>query len=251
MQSITINADIGEGYGGVEVADDEAMFAVVQAVNIACGFHGGDPTTMHRLVGAAHAADISIGAHPGFDDVEGKGRRQVEVAADRLEYMIAYQIGALQGFCLYHGARLNHVKAHGALYNMAAKRADYARAIAAAIAKIDGTLKLVGLPNSAMTDAAQDHGLVYVNEVFADRAYDNNGHLVPRDQPGAVLHDPKTIAERALRMVQTGKIRTIDGKDIDVPVDTICVHGDTPEAVAISKAIHHVFVEKDITLQGL
>ena len=210
------------------MGDDEAMLRHITSANVACGFHGGDPSVMRRTVGLAVAGGVAIGAHPGYPDLAGFGRRDIPMGHREVEDVVAYQIGALAGVAA--AARLQHVKPHGALYNMAARDRALADAVARAVVAVDATLILFGLAGSCLIEAAQAVGLRTAAEVFADRAYRPDGSLVPRDQPGAVIDDPTAVVERALQIVQDGTTTSVSGEVIEIRGDTICLHGDTPGA---------------------
>ncbi len=233
---INLNADMAEGFGAYDIGNDDAMLKVVASANIACGFHAGDPTIMHRVVKLAAEEGVSIGAHPGFNDLWGFGRRRIDMRPDDVEYMTAYQIGALQAMTAYAGVKVTHVKAHGALNNMAAENADYAMAIGRAIRTVDRDLIYVALAGSEMERAGRELGLRVAREGFCDRQYDEDGNLVSRKLPGAVLHDPKAVVDQVVRMVLEGEIVTRNGRRIKRQVDTLCVHGDEPSAVAVARA---------------
>ncbi|MFO0996998.1 MAG: 5-oxoprolinase subunit PxpA [Alphaproteobacteria bacterium] len=236
-QMINLNADIAEGWGAYDIGHDDALVGIVRSANVACGFHAGDPTVMHRFVMKAKDTGCSIGAHPGFNDLWGFGRRPIKMKASELEYMIAYQIGALEGMCRYAGLGVTHVKAHGALNNMAAVDADYAMAIGRAIKTINPKIIYVALGGSAMERAAIDLGLPLAREGFADRQYDDDGNLASRTIPGTVLKDPEAAAAQALRLAREGEVVSRNGKVLKIPTDTICVHGDEPTAVAVATAV--------------
>lgn len=233
---VDLNADMGEGFGRYRL-DDGALLGVVTSASIACGFHAGDPVVMRETVTAATQNGVAIGAHPGYPDLVGFGRRELGASPAEIEAMVIYQIGALQGVCAVAGARLRYVKAHGALYNRAARDTVAADAIARAVRSVDSSLMLLGLAGSAMIGAAERAGIRSVSEAFVDRAYRSDGTLVPRTEDGAVLTDVDEVADRALRMVQTGAVRSIDGVDIALRVDSLCTHGDGPNAVAIVRAV--------------
>ncbi len=238
MSSVDLNCDLGEGFGPWAMGDDEAMIGIATSVNIACGFHAGDPDIMLKTTQRAKAHGVAIGAHPGYRDLHGFGRRPVPgLAASEIETMVAYQIGALQAVAALAGHRVTHVKAHGALSNVACGDDMTARAIASAIRAVDHNLAFVVLPNSALVKAGEAAGLRLVHEVFADRAYEDDASLVSREKPDAVLHNAAEIAVRVVRMVQDGAVTSVTGKSIKVPIDTICIHGDTPGAVAIGRAV--------------
>ncbi len=234
--AININADMGEGFGAYDIGNDDALLAIVNSANVACGFHAGDPTVMQGLVMRAKKHGVSLGAHPGFNDLWGFGRRRIDMKPADLEYMVAYQIGALQGIAAYAGIRVTHVKPHGALYNMASENEDYAAAIGRGIKAVDPTLIYVLLSGSVMEKAAEKVGLKYAREGFDDRTYEDDGNLTSRKIEGAVIRDPKVAAERVVRMVMDGVITARSGKKIKRRVDSLCIHGDEPTAVAVGQA---------------
>ena len=231
---VDLNCDLGESFGRYGLGEDEAMLRVVTSANIACGLHAGDPPVMARTVASAKRNGVAMGAHPGYPDLQGFGRREMKLSPDELEAFILYQIGALAGFCHAAGVPLVHVKPHGALYNTIAREADLAAAVARAVSTFDPNLVVVTLPNSALEQAARALGLRVACEGFADRVYRADGTLVPRSEPGAVIHDPVQAAERAVRMVTRGEVETTDRRIIPLRVDTLCIHGDTPGAAHIA-----------------
>jgi len=235
--SVNLNADMGEGFGAYDIGDDNAILKIIRSANIACGFHAGDPLTMRRVVEQAKQEGVSIGAHPGFNDLWGFGRRRIQMNPSDLENMIAYQIGALQAMASFCGEKVTHVKPHGALNNMAAESADYAMAIGRAIKAVDPDLIYVALSGSEMEKAAQNLGLKLAREGFCDRLYDDNGNLVSRTIPGSVIHDPQKATEQVVRMVVEGEIISTSGKRIKRRVDSLCVHGDEPTAVALAAMV--------------
>lgn len=235
--SVNLNADMGEGFGAYDIGDDNAILKIIRSANIACGFHAGDPLTMRRVVEQAKQEGVSIGAHPGFNDLWGFGRRRIQMSPSDLENMIAYQIGALQAMASFCGEKVTHVKPHGALNNMAAESADYAMAIGRAIKAVDPNLIYVALSGSEMEKAAQNLGLKLAREGFCDRLYDDNGNLVSRSIPGSVIHDPQKATEQVVRMVVDGEIISTSGKRIKRQVDSLCVHGDEPTAVALAAMV--------------
>lgn len=237
QRRINLNADIAEGWGAYEIGNDAALMDIIGSANIACGFHGGDANTMHRLVMMAKERGVSIGAHPGFNDLWGFGRRQIRMNPVELEYMIAYQIGALQGIAAYAGLKVTHVKAHGALSNMAAVEEPYAMAIGRAIKTVDPDLIYVALAGSELHKAADRLGLKVGREGYCDRRYADDGTLAPRSMPGTVLKDPQAACEQTLRMVLEGEVVSVSGKTIKVEVDTLCIHGDEPTAVALGAQV--------------
>jgi len=234
---VDLNCDMGESFGRYRIGADEALMPFITSANIACGYHAGDPLVMARTVRLAIEHGVGIGAHPGFPDLMGFGRRQMQLAPEEIENYILYQIGALAAFAKAAGTELAHVKPHGALYNMAAKDAELARAIVRGIARFSRELIVVCLAGSAMVEAAEEAGLRVAREGFADRAYNPDGTLRSRRLPGALIEDPKVAAERAIRMVRDGVVVAHTGEEIPLRVDTICVHGDTPTAVEIAKTI--------------
>jgi UPF0271 protein len=251
---IDLNSDMGEGFGAYAIGNDDELLNIVTSANVACGFHAGDPTIMHRLALLAKERGVGLGAHPGFNDLWGFGRRTIAMDARDLEYSIAYQIGAMQAFAAYSGAPVRHVKAHGALYNMAAKDEAYASAIARAVKTADAKLILVGLPGSEMHKAAERQGLAFAREGFCDRIYRDDGSLMPRSVQGAVIGDPGVAAAQALRFARDGEVVTASGSTLKLKVDTLCVHGDEPAAVSVASAVRSALEGAGITLapmQGL
>ena len=230
--SVDLNADLGEGSG-----QDAELFDLISSANIATGFHAGDPSSMFDSICAAKEKGVVVGAHPSFADRENFGRKEIVVPTPELFAQLVYQLGAFQSVALAAGLRPNHVKPHGALYNMAVRDEKMAEAIGHAIMAVDSSLMLFAPANSAMERAARKAGVEIAREIFADRNYLNDGWLVPRTRPDALLHDPKQAAERVLRMLREGKVRSIEGRDVDVRGETICVHGDTPGAVDFAREL--------------
>ena len=238
MKTVDLNCDLGEGFGAWEMGNDAAMIEVATSVNVACGFHAGDADIMRRTVELAKARGVGVGAHPGYRDLHGFGRRPIPGLTSReIENLMAYQIGALQAIATAAGYKVTHVKAHGAISNVAWDDDMTAKAIASGIKAVDPNLIFVVQPNTKLVKAGEDANLPMVHEVFADRAYEDNGFLVSRKKPGAVLHDPKTIAERVARMVQDGAVVSVTGKVIKMRIDTVCIHGDTTGAVDIARGV--------------
>jgi 5-oxoprolinase (ATP-hydrolysing) subunit A len=231
---VDLNADVGE-LG--ELGQDPALMRTITSANVACGFHAGGPATMRATVALARAHGVAVGAHPSFHDVAGFGRRELPATPREVEDLTLYQLGALAGIAAAEGVRLTHVKAHGALYNMAAREAALADALAAATVAFDRSLVFVGLAGSALIRAGERAGLRVAREVFADRAYQRDGSLVPRQQAGAVIHEPREVVERAVRMVTERRVHAIDGTMVALEADTICVHGDTPDAAALAARV--------------
>ncbi len=230
--TVDLNADLGEGAG-----HDDELLALVTSANIACGFHAGDADTMHRSIEAARSHSVAVGAHPSLFDRENFGRKELRVTPEEIFDAVTYQLGIFQAIAEAVGVRPNHVKPHGALYNMAVRDENLAGAIARAISSADSTLILFAPNRGALARAGEAHGLKIAREVFADRNYRSDGSLVPRSRPDALLHDPIEAAERVLRMLREGKVRSVDGVDVDVRAETICVHGDTPGAVQFARAL--------------
>ena len=248
--TIDLNCDLGESFGAWQMGNDAAMIDLATSVNIACGFHAGDADTMRKTVQLAKARGVSIGAHPGYRDLHGFGRRPVAgLSAAEIENLVAYQIGALQAVATLAGHKVTHVKAHGALSNVACEDDMTARAIASAIKAVDPSLKFVVLANTRLVTAGEAAGLPLVHEVFADRAYEDDATLVSRRKPGAVLHDTAQIAERVVRMVQDRAVVSVSGKTIKVQLDTVCIHGDTPGAVEIARAVRQALKDSGIEVR--
>jgi UPF0271 protein len=239
---IDLNADLGEGFGVWRLGDDEALLEVVTSANVACGFHAGDPSTMGRVCTRAVESGVAIGAQVSYRDLAGFGRRVMDVDAAELTDDVLYQLGALDGIARVSGTRVSYLKPHGALYNAVVEHETQARAVVDAVAAYDERLPVLGLPGSALLLAAEAMGLRTVREGFADRAYTPAGTLVPRREPGAVLHDPAEVAERAVRMAVDGQVGAVDGSTVRVAVDSICVHGDTPGAVELARAVRAALV---------
>lgn len=233
-----LNSDVGESYGIYTLGEDEQLMPHITSANIACGFHGGDPQVMQRTVKLAKEHNVGVGAHPGYPDLPGFGRRVLKMSESEIESMVMYQVGALAAFAHAHGATLRHVKPHGALYNFAAQDLPTAKAIARAVTRLDSELILVGLANSLFVDAAQEYGVTLAREGFIDRAYKSDGTLVPRTESGAVVSSPARAVQVAIQLVRDGTVRTQDGKLLPLQVDTLCIHGDTPHAVDIARAVH-------------
>ena len=248
MRAIDINSDLGESFGAWSMGDDEAMLDIVTSANVACGFHAGDPAGILRTLKAAAAKNVTIGAHVSYPDKVGFGRRNMDVASDELTADVIYQIGSLQGLAKAAGTSVRYVKPHGALYNTIAHDRRQALAVIAAIRAIDPTLILVALAGSELIEWARDEGLQCVAEAFADRAYTPQGTLVSRREPGAVLHDPKLVAERMLRLVQDGTVEAIDGSQTRIQADSICVHGDSPAAVEMARELRRVLEQANLSL---
>ncbi|MCA1933539.1 MAG: LamB/YcsF family protein [Calditerrivibrio sp.] len=234
---ISLNADFGESFGIYKLGNDDELIKYVDLVNIACGFHAGDPLVMDSSVEMAKRYGVKVGAHPGYPDLVGFGRRKILASPKEVESDVIYQIASLNGFCKKYGIEMYHVKPHGALYNYASVNYDVAFAIAKAVKYFDGRLLLMGLAGSELIRAAKDIGLNYLSEGFADRHYDRNGKLVDRSVDGSVIHDIDTIKRRVESMILYRKIESIDGEEIDISLDSICVHGDNVNAINIAKSL--------------
>ncbi|MFM7346389.1 MAG: LamB/YcsF family protein [Tagaea sp.] len=249
MVSVDLNSDLGESFGAWNMGDDGAMLDIVTSANVACGFHAGDPDTMRATCEAAKARGVAIGAHPGFHDLQGFGRRQIlGLTAREIEALIAYQIGALQGIATAAGHRVTHVKAHGALSNMAMTDRTIAEALARAIKAVDPSLVFVVIPLSQLEAAGEAANLPLAREIYADRAYEDDGTLMSRKKPGAVLHDPAEVAARVVRMVRERAIVGAGGKKMALGIDTVCIHGDSPGAVAIARAVRAELTAAGVTI---
>lgn len=237
MARIDLNADLGEGFGVWQLGDDEAMLRIVTSANVACGFHAGDPAGLRRVCRAAAERGVRIGAQVSYRDLAGFGRRFIDVDPEDLLADVVYQIGGLQAIATAAGSTVSYVKPHGALYHAVVTQSEQAAAVAAAVCLVDTALPVLGMTGSAFFDEARRVGLRTVAEAFADRAYRPDGGLVPRREPGAVLHDPVAIARRVLAMTTTGKVHAVDGSRLSVTVESVCVHGDSPGAVQIAAAV--------------
>ena len=237
---IDLNSDVGESFGNYKLGLDEEVIPLISSANVACGFHAGDPAVMKRTVQTARENGVAIGAHPGFPDLIGFGRRNMDASLEEIHDYVLYQVGALQGFATAQGIKLQHVKPHGALYNMAVQNSDIWEAVARAIAALDPELILFVLAGSNRPDLdaiGAKHGIRIAFEFFGDRAYNSDGSLVSRNEPGAVIHDSEVVAAKILKMVKEGRVECRDGSEIKLTADTICVHGDNPSALALVKNI--------------
>ena len=248
MPTIDLNADLGEGFGRWRVADETAVLPLVTSASIACGFHAGDPLTMRRSVALARAHGVAVGAHPGYPDLVGFGRRDVAASAEEITAMVLYQVGALAAVCRAEGVPLRYVKPHGALYNRAAVDRVAADAIAEAVRLADPSLALLGLAGSELVAAAERAGLRAVGEAFADRAYLADGTLAPRGRADAVLGDEAAVVRQALGIVRDGRVRALDGGDVVVRAESLCVHGDNPQAPALLGALRARFAAEGIAV---
>jgi len=236
-RTVDLNADLGEGFGVWRLGDDDALLEIVTSANVACGFHAGDPSTMGRVCTRAAQAGVSVGAQVSYRDLAGFGRRFMDVEPGELADDVLYQLAALDGVARASGTRVSYVKPHGALYNAVVAHEAQADAVVAAVASYGGALPVLGLPGSALLQAAEAAGLRAVREGFADRGYTSAGTLVPRREPGALVHDPATVAERAVRMAVDGEVLAVDGTRVPLEIDSVCVHGDTAGAVELARAV--------------
>ena len=237
MQFIDLNSDLGESYGQWSLGDDAAILPLVSSANVACGFHAGSPDVILSTLRAAAASGVAVGAHVAYPDLVGFGRRNMDLSRDELFADVIYQIGALQGLAAAAGIRVRYVKPHGALYNTIAHNEQQAQAVIDAIRAVDASLPLVGLAGSPVLTLARRAGLNTVAEAFADRAYHRDGALVSRREPGAVLHDPQQVAQRMLQLLREGGVSSIEGDFTRIEADSICVHGDSPSAIAMARQI--------------
>lgn len=248
VTTVDLNSDLGEGLGSWAMGDDDALLGVVTSANVACGFHAGDPSIMRSVSERAVADGVMIGAHVAYRDQHGFGRRFIDMDPVTLQDEVIYQIGALQAFAERAGGRVGYVKPHGGLYNAIVTHEVQARAVVAAVREVDESLVLLGLPGSEVLRLADEVGLRIAHESFADRAYTPQGHLVPRSQAGAVLHDPEVIAQRCVAMAKGEPIRDINGDELQLQTDSICVHGDTPGAVEIAKSVRAALEDAGLRL---
>jgi UPF0271 protein len=254
IKTIDLNSDVGESFGTYKLGLDEELIPLVSSANIACGYHAGDPAVMRRTVAVALTHGVGLGAHPGLPDLVGFGRRAMDVSLLEIKDFVAYQVGALQAVAAVQGARLQHVKPHGALYNMAVKNPEIWDAVAEVIARIDPRLILFALAGADRRDIeaiGARRGVRIAFEFFADRAYNPDGSLVSRQTPGAVIHDQEAVAEKVHRLVTEGLVRAADGSDIELKAETICVHGDNPEALALVKKIRETLAAAGVTIAPL
>jgi UPF0271 protein len=245
-RTVDLNADLGEGFGVWRLGDDDALLDVVTSANVACGFHAGDPTTMRRVCAGAARAGVAVGAQVSYRDLAGFGRRFIDVAPGELADDVLYQLAALDGVARASGSRVRYVKPHGALYNATVGHEEQAAAVVSAVAAYDAGLPVLGLPGSALLRAAEAAGLQPVPEGFADRGYTPDGRLVPRGEPGALVHDPAAVAQRAVRMAVEGTVVAVDGSIVATEVASLCVHGDTPGAVALARAVRAALADAGV-----
>jgi 5-oxoprolinase (ATP-hydrolysing) subunit A len=249
MKIIDLNSDIGESFGAFKVGNDVEVLKYITSANIACGYHAGDHNVMFETVRLAQKNGVKIGAHPGFPDLAGFGRREMNLSTREIYNLIIYQIGALQAVCKVNGTSLSHVKPHGALYNVAARNREIADAIADAIVALDSQLVLFGLAGSEIIKAGRQKGLQVAEEVFTDRTYQPDGTLTSRRENNAFIHNPREAIQRVTRMVTEGKVKSVDGTDLDIQADTICVHGDGPKAVEFVSKLKKELEQENIFLR--
>lgn len=248
---IDLNSDLGESFGAYKIGNDENIIPLITSANIACGYHAGDPLVMDKTLLLCKENGTSIGAHPGFPDLMGFGRRQLNASPKEVEAYVTYQIGALDAFCRKYGLRMNHVKPHGALYNMAVKNEDYAIAIVNAVKNFDSSIKLLAPFGSQMIIQAQKQGLDFACEIFADRAYESDGSLVARTKEGAMITDENEAVERVLTMITDGSVKAINGDIISIKADSVCVHGDGAKALAFVEKLRTAFAENGIYVEAM
>jgi UPF0271 protein len=248
---IDLNSDLGESFGPWPMGQDAALMDSITSANIACGFHAGDPGVMRQTLALAKDKGVAVGAHPGFPDLVGFGRREIKATPAEVHDFVLYQVSALAGMAAAQGLKLQHVKAHGALYNMACKERPLADAIARAVAAFDRSLILFGLPQSELLRAGEAAGLPVAAEVFADRAYERDGSLTSRTRPGSVIHDEKAVVDRAVRMVKQQQVVAIDGSVVALQADTLCLHGDTQGAAALARVIRRGLESAGVSIAAL
>lgn len=250
MSCVDLNCDLGESFGAYTIGLDAQVIPHVSSVNIACGYHAGDPVVMEKTVALAKEHGVAIGAHPGFPDLMGFGRRPMNITPAEAGTYVKYQLGALLAFVKAQGLQMQHVKPHGALYNMAVKDEALAKAIAQSVASVDSNIRLMGLAGSLMLKEAEKAGLPVISEVFADRAYNDDGSLVNRKLPGAVIHDAQQAAARAVMMAKEHKVISINGKEIPLQADSICVHGDNAQAIELVCTIRSALEAEGIAIKN-
>ncbi|USK31598.1 LamB/YcsF family protein [Bacillus sp. F19] len=249
MHKVDLNCDMGESFGAYKMGNDEEILNYVSSANIACGFHAGDPSTMRKTVKLAIDKSVGIGVHPGFNDLSGFGRRNIDLTPKEVYDLVVYQIGALSGFAAAEGGSLQHVKPHGALYNMASVDSHISEAIAEAVYKVDSNLILFGLAGSELIKAGEKLGLKTASEVFSDRTYQDNGTLTSRRDPRALIEDHETAVAQVIRMVKDGKVTSLSGKNLSIKADTICIHGDGAHALQFAKYISDALQHAGISIK--
>ncbi|MDR1766409.1 MAG: 5-oxoprolinase subunit PxpA [Lachnospiraceae bacterium] len=246
MVSIDLNSDMGESFGAYALGDDEGMLGYVTSANVACGWHAGDPMVMARVVASAKRHGVAVGAHPGYPDLMGFGRRPMKLSSEEITNYMKYQIGALMAFAQSEGMRLQHVAPHGALGNLCQYDMEASRAICAAVAQIDASIMVYFCAGAVLGVAAEEMGLRAVSEIFADRAYMDDLSLAPRSMPGAMITDEETAIRRCVKMIREGKVTTVTGKEVAIAGDTLCIHGDGPKALPFAKSIREAFASEGI-----
>ena len=251
MNKIDLNSDLGESFGAYTIGKDSEVIPLISSANVACGYHAGDPSVMKKTVELCKANGVAIGAHPGYPDLVGFGRRNMNVSPSDVKAMITYQVGALDAFCRSNGLSLQHVKPHGALYNTAGKDPALARAICEAVYEYNPELILMGLSGSCMMKAAAELGLPFASEVFADRAYEEDGSLVARGKKGAMITDEDEAVERVITMIKEHKVRAITGREIEIEPQSVCVHGDSAKALAFVEKIRAALKNEGIEITPL
>lgn len=251
MYAVDLNSDLGESFGAYTIGRDREIIPLVSSANVACGFHAGDPTIMAKTAVLCKESGCAIGAHPGFDDLQGFGRRNMHLSPEDAKNLVVYQVGALDAFCKSTGLRLQHVKPHGALYNMAAKDAALSKAICEGIYAYNPELILLGLAGSEMLRAAKEIGLPCASEVFADRAYEDDGTLVARSKPGAMIHDEDEAVARVIGMIKNHTVTSVSGKEIEICPDSVCVHGDSEKALLFVKKIRNALSAEGISIRPI
>lgn len=248
MYKVDLNSDLGESFGRYTIGSDDRIIPLITSANIACGFHASDPVVMMKTVNMVKKAGTGAGAHPGYPDLMGFGRRNMNISHEEAKAYTLYQISALGGTCKAAGVKLSHVKPHGAMYNMAGKDYELSKAICEAIKEYDPSLIVMGLAGSQMVKAARDMGLKTAEEVFADRAYEEDGSLVARSKPGAMIEDEDEAIARVVRMIKEGKVQAITGNDIDIKADSVCVHGDGEKALLFVEKIRKALTDEGIEI---
>ena len=251
MYQVDLNCDLGESFGAYKIGMDEKIIPLISSANIACGFHASDPLVMEKTTGLATANGIGMGAHPEFPDLQGFGRREMKLSSAEVKALIIYQIGALSAFVKAKGKTLQHVKPHGALYNMAGKDEKLAMAICEWIRAVEENLIVLGQSGSRMEAAANSLGLPFAREVFADRAYEEDGSLVARSKEGAMIEDEEEAVSRVIRMIKEGKVKAVTGKDIPIKADSVCVHGDGEKALKFVEKIREALIKEGIEIKPL
>ena len=251
MLRVDLNCDMGESFGDYKLGCDEEVIKYITTANVACGYHAGDPMVMAKTVAKAKEFGVGVGAHPGYPDLVGFGRRKMSLSFDEIKNITLYQVGALMAFTQAHGMKLQHVKPHGAMGNLAMVDETTARAVCEAVRELDDSLWMFGHANSVMLRVAQEYGLRTVSEVYGDRAYMDDSTLVPRSREGAVIHDTEFAVRRAVRMIKEGTVETITGKVIEIKADSLCVHGDTPKALEFIVKIREALQNEGIEIKNL